>query len=118
MASFVGIVRNHDHGRVVKSLYYDCYLSMADRMIQTLIEEAKNQWDVDHIHVLHRVGSLKVGEAAVVIAVSSAHRAEAFSACRFMIEEIKRSVPIWKKEIFENGSSEWVLCGHTSEVLL
>jgi molybdopterin synthase catalytic subunit len=112
MASFVGIVRNHDHGRPVRKLYYDCYLSMADRMIGRLIQEALGRWDVHEMRVLHRIGELAVGEAAVAIAVSSAHRDEAFSACRFAIEEIKKKVPIWKKEIFEDGSREWVVCAH------
>ena len=115
VASFVGIVRNHDHGRSVKRLHYECYWLMAEKMIQTLIGEAKNRWSVGEIRVLHRVGELEVGEAAVAIAVSSAHREEAFLACRFLIEEIKKKVPIWKKEFFEDGSSEWVLCGHPSE---
>ena len=111
-ASFAGIVRNHDHGRVVKSLYYDCYISMAEKMMKTLIEETKTRWVVEKVRVLHRIGRLEVGEVAVAIAVSSAHRAEAFEACRFMIEGIKEKVPIWKKEIFEDGMSEWVSCAH------
>lgn len=112
LASFVGIVRNHDHGRPVRKLYYDCYTSMAERMIGLLVEEARNRWAIKDIRVLHRVGELGIGEAAVAIAVSSAHRAEAFLACRFAIEEIKKKVPIWKKEIFEDGAREWVACSH------
>ena len=118
LATFTGIVRDHDHGRQVKKLYYDCYPSMAERMIKILVAEAKNQWGVDEIRVSHRIGSLEIGEVAVAIAVSSAHRAESFSACRFIIEEIKKRVPIWKKEIFENGASEWVLCTHPEAVTL
>ena len=113
-ASFVGMVRNHDHGRAVKSLYYDCYLSMAEKIIKALIEEAKARWDVEKVLVSHRIGHLEIGEVAVAIAVSSAHRAEAFEACRFMIEQIKEKVPIWKKEIFEDGMSEWVSCAHAA----
>ena len=115
-ASFAGIVRNHDHGRAVKSLYYDCYRSMAEKMIKALIEEAKVRWNVEKILVLHRVGHLEIGEVAVAISVSSAHRAEAFEACRFMIEKIKEKVPIWKKEIFENGMSEWTSCAHMEAI--
>ena len=117
-ASFAGIVRNHDHGRAVKGLYYDCYRSMAEKMIQVLIEEAETRWDVEKIRVSHRVGRLEIGEVAVAISVSSAHRAEAFEACRFMIEKIKEKVPIWKKQIFEDGTDEWVLCGHPEEAAL
>ena len=112
VASFLGIVRNHDHGRAVKSLYYDCYCSMAEKMIKALVQETEARWDVEKVLVLHRVGLLEIGEVAVVIAVSSAHRAEAFEACRFMIEKIKEKVPIWKKEIFEDGMSERVSCAH------
>ena len=117
VASFAGIVRNHDHGRAVKSLYYDCYRSMAEKMIKNLIEEAEAKWDVDEIRVLHRVGYLKIGETAVAIAVSSAHRDEAFQGCRSLIERIKKEVPIWKKQIFEDGITEWVLCGHSMEAV-
>ena len=118
LASFVGIVRNHDHGRAVKKLFYECYFSMAEKMIQQIIEESKAKWAVDEVHVTHRVGSLDIGEVAVAIAVSAAHRAEAFAACRFIIEAIKNKVPIWKKEIFEDGVSEWVLCAHPAEAVL
>lgn len=106
------MVRNHDHGRAVKSLYYDCYRSMAEKMIKALIEEAEIRWQIGKVRVLHRIGHLEIGEVAVAISVSSAHRAEAFEACRFMIEGIKKNVPIWKKEIFEDGMSEWVSCKH------
>ena len=112
VAYFTGIVRNHDQGRAVKSLYYDCYRSMAEKMIKALIEEAEVRWDVEKVRVSHRIGRLEIGEVAVAIAVSSAHRAEAFETCRFMIEGIKEKVPIWKKEIFEDGMSEWVSCAH------
>ena len=109
LASFVGIVRNHDHGRPVRKLFYDSYASMADSMIGRLAREAGNRWNIHEIRVLHRIGEIRVGEAAVAIAVSSSHREEAFTACRFMIEEIKNRVPIWKKEFYEDGVSAWVL---------
>lgn len=114
-ASFVGMVRNHDHGRAVSRLYYECYPSMAEKQIQSIIDEVKGRWTVDDVRVLHRIGWLGVGEAAVAIAVSSAHREEAFAACRYVIDEIKTRVPIWKKEVFEDGTSEWVFCGHPHE---
>ena len=115
-ASFVGVVRDHDHGKPVQKLYYECYVSMADKQIRAILENAKRCWPVRNVQVLHRIGWLNVGEAAVVISVSSAHRDEAFAACRYMIEEIKGKVPIWKKEVFKDGTSEWVLCAH-QEVL-
>ena len=116
LASFVGIVRELDHGRLVKRLHYECYGSMADKMIQILIEEAKQKWNPHEIRLLHRVGTLEIGEAAVAIAVRSIHRTEALSACAYLIEAVKKRVPIWKKEIFKDGTSEWVLCGHSTEV--
>ena len=89
---------------------------MADKQIQGIIENTKKRWPIEDVQVLHRIGWLNVGEAAVVISVSSAHRDEAFVACRYMIDEIKTQVPIWKKEVFQDGTSEWVLCTH-QEVL-
>ena len=111
VAAFVGVVRNHDHGRAVWKLYYECYRPMAEKQILSIIEEAKSHWPVEEIKVLHRVGWLGIGEAAIAVAVSSAHRAEAFAACGHVVEEIKHTVPIWKNEFFEDGTSEWVLCG-------
>lgn len=112
VASFVGIVRDRDHGRAVKALYYDCYRSMAEKVMRAIVEEARNRWEVEKVQVSHRVGPLGIGDVAVVISVSAAHRAPAFEACRFVIEEIKEKVPIWKREIFEDGTSEWVSCAH------
>mgnify|MGYP001588353019 CR=1 FL=1 len=108
IAEILGIFSRESERFVLKkpSLIY------ADRMIGMLVEEAKSRWPIEDLRVLHRVGELEIGEAAVAIAVSSAHRAEAFSACRFTIEEIKKRVPIWKKEIFEDGTREWVVCPH------
>lgn len=118
IASFVGLVRNHDHGRRVLKLHYECYRSMAEKMLEWIVVEAKERWPVHEVLVRHRIGTLEIGEVAVAIAVSSAHRAEAFQACRFVIEEIKRRVPIWKKEIFEDGTGEWVFCPAHEEALL
>ena len=112
---FVGLVRNHDHGAKVQKLYYECYPSMADKMIRVLMDEAKERWPVDEIRVQHRVGELAIGEVAVAIAVTSAHREEAMLACRFMIENIKTRVPVWKKQILEDGTGEWVSCHHEQD---
>ena len=113
----MGLVRNHDHGRIVKELYYECYPSMAEKMIGRLIEEAYEKWDIGEARVLHRVGPLDIGEAAVAIAVSAVHREEALQAVRFLIERIKSEVPIWKKQILEDGRSEWVVCHHSAGVI-
>ena len=109
VASFVGVVRNHHQGRSVAKIYYDCYPTMANQQIQQIIHQAKKKYPVNEIRALHRVGWLGVGEVAVAIAVSAAHREEAFSACRTVIEEIKAKVPIWKKEVYVDGSDEWVM---------
>lgn len=112
--SFVGLVRNRDHGRRVSRLHYEAYAPMAEKMIADIILDTEKRWPVSRIRVLHRIGTLEIGEAAVAVAVSAAHRDEAFRACRFVIDEIKQRVPIWKEEIFEDGSSEWVLCGRAA----
>ena len=112
---FVGIVRDEDHGKRVKKLSYECYPSMAEKMISTLIAEARSFWPVDEVRVSHRIGDLAIGDVAVVAAVSSKHREDAFSACRFMIEGIKTKVPIWKKQFFADGTDEWVFCAHLEE---
>ncbi len=91
-------------------LEYEAYESMAENMINDLILKVKTHWPVDHVRVLHRLGRVGLGETAVLIEVFSAHRDEAYQASRFLIEEIKRQVPIWKKEYFEDGTSEWSLC--------
>lgn len=114
---FAGLVRNHDQGRSVKKLHYECYSSMADKKIAGLIGQAKSRWNIGAARASHRVGTLMIGEVAVAIAVSSAHREEAFSACRFLIEGIKREVPIWKKQFFEDGSSEWSVCRDLHEMI-
>lgn len=106
---FEGIVRNHQNGKPVEKLYYECYESLANHQIGLIVDEVKKRYGVDHIRVLHRIGWLKVGDVAVVVEVRAAHREEAFQACRAVIDEIKKKVPIWKKEVFTDGSSEWVL---------
>lgn len=83
---------------------------MAEKMMAGIAVEARRRWAIHSIHVLHRIGTLEIGEAAVAIRVDAAHRDEAFKACRFVIDEIKRRVPIWKKEIYADGAAEWVLC--------
>ena len=108
--SFVGIVRDHDHGRKVCRLHYEAYASMAEKMIQTVVDETKERWAVQGVCVVHRVGTLEIGEAAVAIRVDASHRDEAFKACRFVIDQIKHRVPIWKKEMYADGSKEWVMC--------
>lgn len=111
-AFFAGRVRNHHEGRQVQRLFYDCYEPMAEKEILRIIKTVKHETCVEVLRVLHRIGGLEIGEIAVVIEAHSAHRDEAFRACREVIERIKRDVPIWKKEIYVDGQESWVLCTH------
>lgn len=104
---FLGTVRDNDRGRRVKHLEYEAYQSMALREMQRVVEEAQRRWPLLGISIVHRVGHLDVGEISVAIAVSSAHRKESFEAGRFAIDTLKRTVPIWKKEVWEGGEV-WV----------
>ncbi len=101
---FEGIVRNHSGRRETLYLEYEAYEPMALRAMQEIGREAKQKFLVDHIGMIHRTGRLEIGETSVSIVVTSAHRGEAFEACRYAIDELKRRVPIWKKEYFKDGS--------------
>lgn len=107
IASFVGFVRDHHEGRSVLRLEYSAYTSMAEAEMARITAEAGERWGAK-VSVVHRTGRLEVGEVAVAIAASTPHRAAAFEACRFVIEELKRRVPIWKREHFADGTSVWV----------
>lgn len=104
---FIGNVRSTAHNKNVRWLEYEAYESMAVAEIKKIIDEASHRWGLLGWAVSHRVGTLKPGETAVVVAVSAPHRKESFEACQFIIDEIKAKVPIWKKEVFEDGE-EWV----------
>ncbi len=104
---FEGIVRNHSHGRRVTSLEYTAYERMALSELEQVGKDAKRQFDIRDISIVHRLGRLSPGDCSVAIVVVSAHRAAAFDACRFAIDTIKGRVPIWKKEFFEDGEV-WV----------
>ena len=109
---FFGMIRDHSQGRKVKFLNYEAYESMAERLLDDLVKEAQRTWRLEDVRLLHRTGRLELGDIAVAIDVRSAHREEAYLASRFLIEQIKHQVPIWKKEYFEDGTSEWSLCAH------
>jgi molybdopterin synthase catalytic subunit len=110
LASFLGLVRNHQDGRRVVELDYSAYGAMAEAVSQEIALEAESRWEVT-VALQHRVGRLAVGDTAVAIVAASAHREEAFLACRYVIEEVKRRVPIWKKETYADGSVVWVGSG-------
>ncbi len=107
VASFLGIVREFARGRQVRSLEYDAYPEMATAKMRQIGDEIRQQWPVDRIAMVHRIGRLTIGEASVAIAVSSPHRREALLACAYAIERLKEIVPIWKKEVWTDGE-EWI----------
>ena len=107
IASFCGTVRNHHGGRAVRRLEYSAYAPMAEAECARIVAETEARWPVA-VALRHRVGPLEVGDTAVGIAVAGAHRDEAFAACRHVIEEVKRRVPIWKREFYLDGTEEWV----------
>lgn len=103
IATFIGTTRNNNEGRKVIALDYEAYPEMAEKELTRLGEEAKRKWQIRRMAIVHRVGPVQITEPSVMIAVSAAHREAAFGACRFAIEEIKKTVPIWKKEVYEGG---------------
>lgn len=105
---FLGTVRNHADGRSVDHLEYDAYLEMAQEVLRGLVQEAAEDLGTERIAVVHRIGRLEIGEASVAIAVSSPHRADAYRVSRWVIEEIKVRLPIWKKEGYVDGEQQWV----------
>jgi molybdopterin synthase catalytic subunit len=103
VCTFVGNVRRHSRGREVAYLEYNAYLPIASRTLQEIADEAEQRWQVK-LAVQHRTGRVDLGEASVVIVVTSVHRAEAFEACRFCIDTLKENVPIWKREVCPDGA--------------
>jgi molybdopterin synthase catalytic subunit len=101
---FDGIVRNHSRGRRTLYLEYESYEDMALKQLEELATRAKEQFAIRHLAIVHRLGRIEIGESSVLISVFSAHRAAAFDACRWVIDTLKRTVPIWKKEFFEDGA--------------
>jgi adenylyltransferase/sulfurtransferase len=109
-ASFEGWVRNHNEGFAVRHLEYEAFEPLAIKEGECIVAEAIKRFGVEHAACVHRIGNLAIGEMAVWVGVSARHRAEAFAACRYIIDEVKHRVPIWKKEHYENGDSGWVNC--------
>jgi molybdopterin synthase catalytic subunit len=103
IATFIGTTRNNNEGRKVIALDYEAYPEMAEKELARVGEEAKEKWQICRMAIVHRIGPVQITEPSVIIAVSSPHREAAFAACRFAIEEIKKAVPIWKKEVYEGG---------------
>jgi molybdopterin synthase catalytic subunit len=115
MATFIGTVRDHGRGKSVTHLDYEAYAPAAELTLAQIGDEIRERWGVEHVAIAHRVGSLAVGEASVVISVASPHRDAAFEACRYAIERIKEIVPIWKKEHYADGAA-WLGSEHDYQV--
>jgi molybdopterin synthase catalytic subunit len=103
IATFIGIVRDHNQGRRVTHLEYEAFEPLAVKALEQIGSEAARQWPGARLAVHHRIGRLAIGDASIIIAAASAHRADAFAACRYTIERVKQIVPIWKHEFFEGG---------------
>ncbi|NUM52949.1 MAG: molybdenum cofactor biosynthesis protein MoaE [Candidatus Hydrogenedentes bacterium] len=109
-ATFEGWVRDHNIGRSVVRLEYEAYASVAEKEGNAIIAEARKTFAVLDAQCIHRIGSLTIGDMAVWVGASAAHRDAAFDACRYIIDEVKARVPIWKKEYYADGDSGWVNC--------
>jgi len=107
LCTFLGVVRDHHEGRDVEAVTYEAYGEMAGREMARLCREAEERWPGVHALAVHRTGRLEVGEASVACLAAAPHRAEAFEACRFLIEGIKETVPIWKQDHFTGGKTAW-----------
>jgi len=109
-ASFEGWVRDRNEGRQVRRLEYEGYEALGIKEGDRIIREAMSRFSVDNAQCVHRLGTLELGDLAVWVGVSAPHRDEAFAACRFIIDEVKQRVPVWKKEHYVDGDSGWVNC--------
>lgn len=109
-AVFEGRVRNHNEGQPVDSLEYEAFAELAEREGERVLAEAREKFDLLAVDAVHRVGHLRIGDIAVWVGVAAAHRGPAFDACRFIIDELKARVPIWKKEHYTTGATTWINC--------
>ncbi len=114
VALFFGVARNNSEGRRVQALEYEAHDTLAEKKLREVGEEIRAKFAVTGVGIHHRTGRLEIGEASLLVAVSSAHRKQAFEACHFAVDRIKETVPIWKKEIWEDGGGAWVT-GHPVE---
>ncbi|MCW8924833.1 MAG: molybdenum cofactor biosynthesis protein MoaE [Xanthomonadales bacterium] len=115
LAVFEGWIRNHNDGRDVERLEYEVYRPLAEKEGARIIDEALEKFTISHALCIHREGLLELGDCAVIVCVSSAHRGAAFDACRYIIDQAKTRLPIWKKEHYTSGTSEWVNCEACAE---
>lgn len=109
---FIGSVRDHNEGKEVTSLEYQCYQKMCDKLLKTFAEMAIKEFGVTRVFLAHRYGHLQLKDLAVLVATAGAHRDECFKATRFLIEKIKHELPVWKKEHYAGEEPQWVQCHH------
>ena len=107
VVTFLGATRNETEGNRVLYLEYEAYEGMAGKMLARIAEEVSERWGIADVSIAHRFGRLQPGEVSMVVAVASPHRAAAFEACQYVVDRVKQNVPIWKKEVFEDGAA-WV----------
>lgn len=105
---FFGTVRNNTDGRAVSFLEYEAYPPMAEKKMAEISEEIAEKWGIDRVAMIHRVGKLEIGEVSVAVAVASPHRKDGFEACQYAMNRLKQIVPIWKREVWTDGETEWV----------
>jgi molybdopterin synthase catalytic subunit len=110
--SYEGWVRDHNEGKPVAALHYSDYAQLAPCIAQTILDEANAKFGIQEAAVVHRIGALTVGDIAVCVGVTAHHRGDAFLACRYIIDNIKYRLPIWKKEIYTDGSGAWIESNH------
>lgn len=110
--TFIGVVRNHHEGQTVTGITYDVHKALAEKILHEICNEARGIWPETKYYAAHYQGTLNIGGISVLIAVSAAHRAETFEACRYVIEELKKRAPVWKQEHYPDGPSAW-LPGHS-----
>ncbi|HEY3506672.1 MAG TPA: molybdenum cofactor biosynthesis protein MoaE [Actinocatenispora sp.] len=110
VVSFAGVVRDHDGGRTVRTLTYEGHPSATDVLAKVATEAVADDPTLYAVALGHRIGALAIGDAALVVAVSCAHRGAAFDACRRLVDEVKARLPIWKHQVFADGTEEWVNC--------
>jgi len=112
---FVGVVRDHNEGRRVLRLEYEAYEEMALPLMERIAADCRERWRVSDVRIVHRLGPLAIGEASVAVAVASPHRREAFEACRYAIDTLKATVPIWKKEFYADGRAAFIEQGEPGQ---
>lgn len=113
ITTFLGTTRDISLGRPVLNLEYEAYVEMAERELEKIVRAVRQKWGITDVSIAHRFGKVGIGEISLVVAVGSAHRAEGFAACQYIVDQIKETVPIWKKEVFKDGEI-WIDKNHPS----